>query len=180
MENKLDEHELLRVQLEALEYQEKHGVLLTEGDFYYRHPQSFDPAIRLKAEGAEGQPEWSLFRQPSATGVAITNVIPAGGAPLGGPHGAPAGGMYVDQEADTQSRWQSWLLRQRKRGWYASTTLVYSTLFGAVVGASNFSTYWDQLQMWRGSMFFVPYLVFLFMVGLPSLQLEVSGGALYI
>lgn len=173
MENKLDEHELLRVQLEALDYQEKHGVLLTEGDFYYRYPQSFDPSIRFKAEGADGQPEWSPLKQPSAAGAALSGVLPGGP-----PHGGPGGSVYADQETDTQSRWQNWLQRQRRRGWYASTTLVYSTLFGAVVGASNFSTYWQQLQIWRSSMFFLPYLVFLFTVGLPSLQLELVMGNL--
>ena len=166
MENKLDEHELLRVQLEALDYQEKHGVLLTEGDFYYRYPQSFDPSARPKPDGEDGQPQWAPFREQGIAGPSLSTVQAAGGQGGGPIYGAQDGG-------ETQSQWQSWLQRQRRRGWYSSTTLVYSTLFGAVVGASNFTTYWQQLQIWRSSMFFLPYLLFLFTVGLPTLQLEV-------
>ncbi|CDI82783.1 transporter, putative [Eimeria praecox] len=170
MENKLDEHELLRVQLEALDYQEKHGVLLTEGDFYYRYPQSFDPSARPKPDGEDGQPQWSPFRDSGVAGPALSSVPASGGQ--GGP-------LYGGQEGgETQSQWNSWLQRQRRRGWYSSTTLVYSTLFGAVVGASNFTTYWQQLQIWRSSMFFLPYLLFLFTVGLPTLQLELVLGNL--
>lgn len=169
MENKLDEHELLRVQLEALDYQEKHGVLLTEGDFYYRYPQSFAPSVRPREDGADGQPEWSPFRQTSAMAATLTVTQgPVGGIPGQG------GALYGASEVSPQNQWQNWLQRQRRRGWYSSTTLVYSTLFGAVVGASNFTTYWQQLQIWRSSMFFLPYLVFLFTVGLPTLQLEVG------
>lgn len=166
MENKLDEHELLRVQLEALDYQEKHGVLLTEGDFYYRYPQSFDPSARPKPDAEDGQPQWAPFRDPGGAGPSLPTGQGSGGQGGGPIYGAQEGG-------ETQSQWQSWLQRQRRRGWYSSTTLVYSTLFGAVVGASNFTTYWQQLQIWRSSMFFLPYLLFLFTVGLPTLQLEV-------
>ena len=169
MENKLDEHELLRVQLEALDYQEKHGVLLTEGDFYYRYPQLFDPSARPKPDGGDGEPEWSALKQSSAAGATLT--LPQ--AP-GGPNAGQAGAVYGGPDGDPQTQWQSWLQRQRKRGWYTSTTLVCSTLFGAVVGASNFATYWHQLQMWRSSMVFLPYLFFMFTVGLPTLQLEVG------
>ncbi|CDJ68316.1 transporter, putative [Eimeria necatrix] len=170
MENKMDEHELLRVQLEALDYQEKHGVLLTEGDFYYRYPQSFDPSARPKPDGGDAEPEWSPHREPTVAGSALPAAQPAEGQ---------AGTIYGAQEGgETLSQWQSWLQRQRRRGWYTSTTLVYSTLFGAVVGASNFTTYWQQLQIWRSSMFFLPYLLFLFTVGLPTLQLELVLGNL--
>ena len=169
MGNKLDEHELLRVKLEALDYQEKHGVLLTEGDFYYRYPQLFDPSVRSKPDGGDGEPEWSALKQSSTVGATITLLQPPGG-PNAGQAGAACGGP----DGDRQTQWQSWLQRQRRRGWYTSTTLMYSTLFGAVVGASNFTTYWQQLQIWRSSMFFLPYLLFLFTVGLPTLQLEVG------
>ncbi|CDJ59225.1 transporter, putative [Eimeria maxima] len=171
MENKLDEHELLRVQLEALDYQEKHGVLLTEGDFYYRYPQSFDPSARPKPDAEDGQPQWAPFRDPGGAGPSLPTGQGSGGQGGGPIYGAQEGG-------ETQSQWQSWLQRQRRRGWYSSTTLVYSTLFGAVVGASNFTTYWQQLQIWRSSMFFLPYLLFLFTVGLPTLQLELVLGNL--
>lgn len=170
MENELDEHELLRVQLEALDYQEKHGVLLTEGDFYYRYPQSFDPSARPMLDGGEDQPEWSTLKQPSAVGAPLV-------VPPGGPSG-PIGTISAGPEPAFPNLWNSWLQRQRRRGWYSSTTLVYSTLFGAVVGASNFTTYWQQLQIWRSSMFSLPYLLFLFTVGLPTLQLELVLGNL--
>ncbi|XP_026191807.1 sodium- and chloride-dependent betaine transporter [Cyclospora cayetanensis] len=169
MENKMDEHELLRVQLEALDYQEQNGVLLTEGDFYYRYPQSFDPSARPRLDGGDGQPEWSSLKQQLAPGPTLSVIPQTGGQ---------AGALYGTPEAETQNQWQSWLQRQRKRGWYTSTTLVYSTLFGAVVGASNFTTYWQQLQIWRSSMFLLPYLLFLFTVGLPTLQLELVLGNL--
>ncbi|KAL8455160.1 hypothetical protein Emag_000997 [Eimeria magna] len=166
MENKLDEHELLRVQLEALDYQERHGVLLTEGDFYYRYPQSFDPSARPRLDSGDGQSEWPPLNQAGAAGTALTGVQASVG-----PSGQ-TGNLYGGLEPAPQKQWYSWLQRQRRRGWYSSTTLVYSTLFGAVVGASNFTTYWQQLQIWGSSMFFLPYLLFLFTVGLPTLQLE--------
>ncbi|KAL8425737.1 hypothetical protein Efla_003115 [Eimeria flavescens] len=169
MENKLDEHELLRVQLEALDYQEKHGVLLTEGDFYYRYPQSFDPSARPKLDG---HAEWCPLHQHSATGAAPTGTPPLVSQP------GPTGNLYGPPEPAPHKQWLAWLQRQRRRGWYSSTTLVYSTLFGAVVGASNFTTYWQQLQIWGSSMFFLPYLLLLFTVGLPTLQLELVLGNL--
>ncbi|KAL8273837.1 hypothetical protein Esti_002160 [Eimeria stiedai] len=172
MENKLDEHELLRVQLEALDYQDRHGVLLTEGDFYYRYPQSFDPSARPRLDSGDGQSEWSPLNQAAAAGAALTGMQPSVG-----PSGQ-TGNLYGGIEPAPQKQWFTWLQRQRRRGWYSSTTLVYSTLFGAVVGASNFTTYWQQLQIWGSSMFFLPYLVFLFTVGLPTLQLELVLGNL--
>ncbi|KAL8436176.1 hypothetical protein ACSSS7_001906 [Eimeria intestinalis] len=172
MENKLDEHELLRVQLEALDYQERHGVLLTEGDFYYRYPQSFDPSARPRLDSGDGQSEWSPRNQGGAAGAALTDMQPSVG-----PSGQ-TGNFYGSLEPAPQKQWYTWLQRQRRRGWYSSTTLVYATLFGAVVGASNFTTYWQQLQIWGSSMFFLPYLLFLLTVGLPTLQLELVLGNL--
>lgn len=168
LETKLDEHELLRVQLEALDSQEKSGAFLTDSDFYYRYPQCYElgPQLLGEDEASTAPPDWSVRRQVSTASPQVPPLPTQTATPL------PVGGTGSD--ADFQSRWNLWLERQRARGWFPSSTLAYSTLLGAVVGASNFTAYWTHLQTWGTSMFVVPYIFYLFTVGLPALQLEVS------
>lgn len=70
--------------------------------------------------------------------------------------------------------WNAWVQKQRLRGWFTSEALYHMTVLGALVGASNFTTFWSQLQIWRSSMFFFPFILYVFVIGLPAIQTEVS------
>lgn len=70
--------------------------------------------------------------------------------------------------------WNAWIQRQRARGWFTSEALYHMTVLGALVGASNFTTFWSQLQIWKSSMFFFPFVLYVLIIGLPAIQTEVS------
>ncbi|KYF41347.1 transporter [Toxoplasma gondii ARI] len=75
--------------------------------------------------------------------------------------------------------WNSWLQRQRQRGWFTSEALCFMTTLGAIMGAGTFTSFWSQLQIWRTLWFIVPYTVDFITVGIPALQTELLLGNLF-
>ncbi|CBZ49821.1 transporter, related [Neospora caninum Liverpool] len=75
--------------------------------------------------------------------------------------------------------WNTWLQRQRERGWFASEALCFMTTLGAVMGAGTFTSFWSQLQIWRSLWFLVPYTIDFVTVGVPALQTELLMGNLF-
>ncbi|PFH31796.1 Sodium:neurotransmitter symporter family protein [Besnoitia besnoiti] len=259
LEQRFDEHHLLRMHLAALERSERNGPILMPDEFLFldatdippallattslgphaggalQHLTSgFGPAASMAAAGATplhraSSAELAMPPLPGAAQAvagsaassapfhssAVTSSIGhqlAAGTSMGrmageGPGGTSAvGGDYfvfdrgqfggrgdrhmlgaggeVSQVSNVGGEmhvlnWRAWVQRQRQRGWFNNETLFYMTILGGIVGAGNFTTFWSQLQIWKSSMFFIPFVIYLFLVGIPAIQLEILMGNLF-
>ncbi|EPT32392.1 Sodium:neurotransmitter symporter family protein [Toxoplasma gondii ME49] len=235
LEQRFDEHHLLRMHLEALERSERNGPVLMPDEFLFLESGE-SPGFVAAAGSAHGPVSQLLGSTvspgPLGSGLQRTwsdgggQAFPAHASGMGGslgsggtvagslqpgafPGSAPAsrvaslgtagavadranekagvGGLpgaetaqicYVGGEPHALD-WRAWVQRQRQRGWFTNEALFYMTVLGGIVGGQNFTLFWGQLQIWKSSMFFLPFAVFIFLVGLPTIQMEILMGNLF-
>ncbi|CBZ49822.1 sodium-and chloride-dependent GABA transporter 3,related [Neospora caninum Liverpool] len=237
LDQRLDEHHLLRMHVAALERSERNGPLLMPDEFLFLESAEsagflapgtahVSPVSQLLgstiAPAPGGVPGSALHRTcstdgvgpyPLATAGAFAGQAPGAGSPgtfQASPPGSrvPSIGAGGAAAGDRGARervaavlsghlgaesmqvcnvggephvldWRAWVQRQRYRGWFNNEALFYMTVLGGIVGGQNFTIFWGQLQVWKSSMFFLPFLVYVLGVGLPTIQLEILMGNLF-
>lgn len=66
----------------------------------------------------------------------------------------------------------------RRQRWSGRATFILAAI-GSAIGLGNFWRFPYLCYKWGGALFFIPYLLSLFFLGLPMMLLELSIGQLF-